>query len=52
MNELAANVLRCVKDQNGNHVIQKIIEKVENSRLQFILDAICIPEKAGEQVIN
>ena len=26
--ELSHNVIRCVEDQNGNHVIQKIIEFV------------------------
>ena len=37
--ELDGNVLKCVKDQNGNHVVQKCIETVEASRLQFIIDA-------------
>ena len=37
--ELDGNVLKCVKDQNGNHVVQKCIETVEPSRLQFIIDA-------------
>ncbi|CAD6194280.1 unnamed protein product [Caenorhabditis auriculariae] len=32
-------VLKCVKDQNGNHVIQKVIERVEPRKLQFIIDA-------------
>ena len=32
-------VLKCVKDQNGNHVVQKVIEKVKPERLQFIIDA-------------
>ena len=32
-------MLKCVKDQNGNHVVQKCIETVEPSRLQFIIDA-------------
>lgn len=32
-------MLECVKDQNGNHVVQKIIEYVEPKRLQFIIDA-------------
>ena len=31
--------MKCVKDQNGNHVVQKCIETVEASRLQFIIDA-------------
>ena len=37
--ELEGNVLKCVKDQNGNHVVQKCIETVEPSCLQFIIDA-------------
>ena len=37
--ELDGNVLKCVKDQNGNHVVQKCIETVEATRLQFIIDA-------------
>ena len=28
-----------MKDQNGNHVVQKCIETVEASRLQFIIDS-------------
>ena len=32
-------MLKCVKDQNGNHVVQKCIETVEPSCLQFIIDA-------------
>ena len=39
ISELEGNVLRCVKDQNGNHVVQKCIETVEPSCLQFIIDA-------------
>ncbi|KAE9416140.1 hypothetical protein Angca_007714 [Angiostrongylus cantonensis] len=31
-------VLKCVKDQNGNHVVQKVIEKVKPERLQFIIN--------------
>lgn len=37
--ELDNNVLRCVKDQNGNHVIQKAIERVPAQHIQFIIDA-------------
>lgn len=37
--ELEGNVLKCVKDQNGNHVVQKCIETVDPSCLQFIIDA-------------
>lgn len=28
-----------MKDQNGNHVVQKVIERVEPHKLQFIIDA-------------
>lgn len=37
--ELENNVLRCVKDQNGNHVIQKAIERVPAQHVQFIINA-------------
>jgi pumilio RNA-binding family len=38
--ELEGSVLKCVKDQNGNHVIQKVIETTdEPDKLQFIVDA-------------
>ena len=37
--ELDGNVIKCVKDQNGNHVIQKCIEKVPSHIIQFIVDA-------------
>ena len=39
ISELEGNVLKCVKDQNGNHVVQKCIETVEPACLQFIIDA-------------
>jgi mRNA-binding protein PUF3 len=32
-------VLKCVKDQNGNHVIQKAIERVPAQYIQFIIGA-------------
>jgi pumilio RNA-binding family len=38
--ELDGNVLRCVRDQNGNHVVQKCVEVVELGRLGFMLDAL------------
>ncbi|VDL74293.1 unnamed protein product [Nippostrongylus brasiliensis] len=38
LKELESQVLKCVKDQNGNHVVQKVIEKVKPERLQFIID--------------
>lgn len=37
--ELDGHVLKCVKDQNGNHVVQKCIECVQPHALQFIIDA-------------
>jgi mRNA-binding protein PUF3 len=37
--ELENNVLKCVKDQNGNHVIQKAIERVPSQHIQFIINA-------------
>src|SRR5947209_1150220 len=37
--ELQTDVLRCVKDQNGNHVIQKAIERVPQEHIQFIIMA-------------
>jgi pumilio RNA-binding family len=37
--ELQGNVLKCVKDQNGNHVVQKCIECVEPTKLQFVIES-------------
>ena len=37
--ELEKDVMRLVKDQNGNHVIQKAIERVPHSEISFIFDA-------------
>lgn len=37
--ELEGHVLRCVKDQNGNHVIQKAIERVPFGNSLFIVEA-------------
>lgn len=31
---------RCIKDQNGNHVIQKCIERVSPEHFQFVVDDI------------
>ena len=39
MKELDGFVLKCVNDQNGNHVVQKCIEFVPPEHLQFIVDA-------------
>ena len=35
--ELDSNVMRCVRDQNGNHVIQKCIECVPEDAIHFIV---------------
>ena len=37
--KLESNIEEFVKDQNGNHVIQKCIEVVDPQELQFILIA-------------
>lgn len=37
--ELDGSVMKCVRDQNGNHVIQKCIECVPQDRIQFIISA-------------
>ena len=45
--ELRGRVLVCVADQNGNHVIQKIIECVPSHRVRFVLDVrarLCLPD--------
>lgn len=39
MKELESQVIKCVKDQNGNHVIQKAIERVPSEHIQFIVNA-------------
>lgn len=39
VHELDGHVLRCVRDQNGNHVIQKCIECVPIERIGFIISA-------------
>lgn len=36
--ELEPHVPKCIKDQNGNHVIQKAIERVPQKHIQFIID--------------
>ncbi|MEN2643536.1 hypothetical protein AAER46_05905, partial [Acinetobacter baumannii] len=37
--ELEGNIMKCVKDQNGNHVIQKCIERIPPNLIQFIVEA-------------
>jgi len=38
--ELRQNVLKCIEDQNGNHVIQKCFETIPTSKLKFIIDEV------------
>jgi len=37
--ELDGHVQKCIKDQNGNHVVQKCIECVDPVHVNFIIDA-------------
>ena len=39
--ELDGSVMKCVRDQNGNHVIQKCIECIPQEKIQFIISAFC-----------
>lgn len=39
VHELEGSVIKCVKDQNGNHVVQKCVECVPAEHLDFIIDA-------------
>lgn len=39
MHELDGHVMKCVRDQNGNHVIQKCIECVPTEKIGFIISA-------------
>ncbi|KAL8965935.1 MAG: hypothetical protein Q9183_003608 [Haloplaca sp. 2 TL-2023] len=32
-------IMKCVKDQNGNHVVQKAIERIPAEHIQFIVNA-------------
>ncbi|KAL6866880.1 armadillo-type protein [Trichoderma novae-zelandiae] len=38
--ELEPEILRVIKDQNGNHVVQKIIELVPRQYIDFIMNAV------------
>ncbi|OWB73593.1 RNA binding protein [[Candida] boidinii] len=38
---LSPYIVNLIQDLNGNHVIQKCIQKFQNSDLQFIIDSIC-----------
>lgn len=35
--ELDGHIMRCVRDQNGNHVVQKCIECIPEDAIQFIV---------------
>ncbi|RZR72757.1 hypothetical protein BHM03_00016582 [Ensete ventricosum] len=37
--ELDGQIMKCVRDQNGNHVIQKCIECVPQEKIQFIIES-------------
>jgi hypothetical protein len=37
--EIRPEILRCVEDSNGNHVVQKIVESIHSEKVQFIVDA-------------
>lgn len=37
--EIDGSIMKCVRDQNGNHVIQKCIECVPQDRVQFIVSS-------------
>lgn len=37
--ELEGHIMRCVRDQNGNHVIQKCIECIPQDAIQFIVSS-------------
>jgi len=38
--ELEADILKVARDQNGNHVVQKIIELVPRQHLDFIMNSL------------
>lgn len=44
--ELEVDILKVVKDQNGNHVVQKIIELVPRQHLDFIMT--CLKGRVSE----
>ena len=37
---LLSHVLECVRDQNGNHVIQKILATVDSSHLNALIETL------------
>ena len=44
--ELSQNYSKCIEDQNGNHVIQKLIEKLNEEERQKLINVIW-PEKVN-----
>lgn len=40
VHELKNSVLKCIGDQNGNHVIQKCIECVPEHHIPFVIEPI------------
>lgn len=38
MKELKVDILKFVKDQNGNHVVQKAVERIPTEHISFIVD--------------
>jgi len=40
LNDLKPYVLKCIEDQNGNHVIQKCFETIPPQKLQFIVSEV------------
>ncbi|KAI3378202.1 hypothetical protein SNEBB_009562 [Seison nebaliae] len=38
--ELRGNVVKCIMDQNGNHVVQKCIECCNSNKIDFIIDDV------------
>lgn len=40
VSELEGSVMKCVHDQNGNHVIQKCIECIPQDKIKFIISSL------------
>lgn len=40
LNELRGEIKKCIEDQNGNHVIQKLIERLPKGQHNEILKVI------------
>ena len=45
--ELSQDYAKCIEDQNGNHVIQKLIEKLNDEERKKLFDVI-YPDKVNE----